>query len=61
MGPAEMVRIAELIDRVLSRRDEATAANVRGEVEELTGGFPLYPSTSPSAKPPLRAEQPSGV
>ena len=42
MGVAEMRRIAELIDRVLSRPDEETFAQVRGEVEELTGAYPLY-------------------
>ena len=42
MGPAEMVRIAELIDRVLTRQDEETAAQARSEVEELTAGFRLY-------------------
>lgn len=44
MGPAEMRRIAALIDEVLIRQDEATAARVRAQVEELTRGFPLYPS-----------------
>ena len=42
MGVAEMRRIAELIDRVLSRPDEETFAQVRGEVEELTSAYPLY-------------------
>jgi glycine hydroxymethyltransferase len=42
MGPSEMVRVAELIDRALARPDEATLARVRGEVEELTSAFPLY-------------------
>jgi hypothetical protein len=42
MGIAEMQRIAELIDRVLSRPDQETFAEVRGEVEELTGAYPLY-------------------
>ena len=47
MGPAEMVRIADLIDEALTRQDEATLARVRGEVEELSGSYPLYqPSTS---------------
>ncbi len=43
MGAAEMERIAALIDRVLSRRDDATLAAVHAEVRELAGGFPLYP------------------
>ena len=42
MGPDEMARIAELIDRVLTRQDQATLAAVRGEVTELAGAFPLY-------------------
>jgi glycine hydroxymethyltransferase len=42
MGTAEMVRVAELIDRALTRSDEATLARVRAEVEELTSAFPLY-------------------
>ncbi len=42
MGDAEMDRIAELIDEVLTGRDDATVARVRGEVEELASGFPLY-------------------
>jgi glycine hydroxymethyltransferase len=42
MGLEEMDRIAELIDRVLTERDDATVERVRGMVEELAGGFPLY-------------------
>ena len=42
MGPAEMKRVAELIDRVLTHQDEATADRARGEVERLAGKFPLY-------------------
>ena len=37
-----MQRIAELIDRALTRPDEATLARVRQEVGELTAAFPLY-------------------
>ncbi|HEY4322056.1 MAG TPA: serine hydroxymethyltransferase [Gemmatimonadales bacterium] len=44
MGTAEMVRVAELIDTALTHRDDATLARVRGEVEALASGFPLYPS-----------------
>jgi glycine hydroxymethyltransferase len=44
MKEPEMARIAELIDRVLSRvGDGATEAAVRGQVQELTTQFPLYP------------------
>jgi glycine hydroxymethyltransferase len=46
MGGAEMMLVAELIDRALSRQDEATLARVRGEVEELTAAFPLYQARS---------------
>jgi glycine hydroxymethyltransferase len=42
MGPGEMTRIAALIDRVLTRRDDATLGAVRAEVEELAAQFPLY-------------------
>jgi glycine hydroxymethyltransferase len=42
MGLEEMDRIAELIDRVLTGRDDATVERVRGMVEELAAGFPLY-------------------
>ena len=44
MKEPEMVRIAEFIDRVLSRAgDGAVEAEVRAQVQELTGRFPLYP------------------
>jgi glycine hydroxymethyltransferase len=42
MGTAEMIRVAELIDTVLTSPDETTVARVKGEVGELTGAFPLY-------------------
>jgi glycine hydroxymethyltransferase len=42
MGTAEMKRVAELIDQVLTRPDEATLARVKSEVEHLTSAFPLY-------------------
>jgi glycine hydroxymethyltransferase len=42
MGKAEFRRIARLIDDVLTKRDEATIARVKGEVLELTSAFPLY-------------------
>ncbi|HSF05760.1 MAG TPA: serine hydroxymethyltransferase [Methylomirabilota bacterium] len=44
MREPEMARIAELIDRVLAGRGAAAVeARVRGEVQELTSRFPLYP------------------
>jgi glycine hydroxymethyltransferase len=50
MGPSEMERIAELIDRALTRPDEATLARVREEVEELSSTFPLYQSKSAAGR-----------
>jgi glycine hydroxymethyltransferase len=38
----EMARVAELIDEVLLRKDDATLTRVKGEVRELTDAFPLY-------------------
>ncbi|MBA3521616.1 MAG: serine hydroxymethyltransferase [Gemmatimonadales bacterium] len=49
MGVSEMERVAELIDRALSRQDEDTLARVKGEVEELTSSFPLYQPQRPVA------------
>jgi glycine hydroxymethyltransferase len=44
MKEAEMVTIADLIDRVLGNLgSSAVEAGVRSEVQELTGRFPLYP------------------
>jgi len=44
MNEAEMAEIARLIDRVLSNLGSGTVeAAVRGEVQELTARFPLYP------------------
>jgi len=43
MKEPEMARIAEFIDRVLTRAgDGAVEAAVRAQVQELTGQFPLY-------------------
>jgi glycine hydroxymethyltransferase len=48
MGEAEMVRIAELIDRVLmAPDDEGVSAEVKREVRALTVAFPLYPAPQP--------------
>jgi len=45
MGEIEMQAIADLIARALdSREDPASLAAIRGEVAELAGRFPLYPS-----------------
>ena len=44
MKEGEMAQIAALIDRVLSNMGSVAAeAAVRGEVQELTNRFPLYP------------------
>ena len=39
---ADMTTIAEMIDRVLTARDDATIVAIRAEVLEMTRGFPLY-------------------
>jgi glycine hydroxymethyltransferase len=49
MGTSEMDRIAELIDIVLTGQDDATVTRVRGMVEELAAGFPLYEKSSTRA------------
>jgi glycine hydroxymethyltransferase len=41
---AEMVRMARLIDDVLTKRDASTIARVKRQVRELTELFPLYAS-----------------
>jgi glycine hydroxymethyltransferase len=47
MREGEMAEIAALIDRVLAGRgSSAVEAAVRGDVQELTARFPLYPVTS---------------
>ena len=38
----EMSRVAQLIDDVLTGKDDATVARVKQEVRELTDAFPLY-------------------
>jgi glycine hydroxymethyltransferase len=42
MGEAEMRVVADLIERAITGRDDATLARIRAEVEELAAGFPLY-------------------
>ena len=44
MGVDEMRRIAALIDEALTSPDDETLARIKGEVEEMTSAFPLYPS-----------------
>ena len=44
MAEPEMAEIARLIDRILGKLGDASVeASVRGEVQELTARFPLYP------------------
>src|SRR5437879_6443660 len=47
---AEMLKVAEFIDTVLTKKDDATIARVKAEVRELAGRFPLY-----APPPPVRA------
>jgi len=49
LGEAEMVRIAELMDRVLVTDDEATVRRVRDDVRALSETFPLYAGRTPVA------------
>jgi len=64
LGVAEMRRIAELIDRALTRPDEDTLAGIKREVEELSAAFPLYarrvPAGSDGARK-VRAVSPVGA
>ncbi len=58
MREAEMTEIARLIDRVLSNLGQAgVEASVRGEVQELTNRFPLYPERT-SERPERTSERP---
>jgi glycine hydroxymethyltransferase len=41
-GVVEMDRVADLLDTVLTKRDDATVATVKKEVRELADAFPLY-------------------
>ncbi len=41
-GVAEMDRVAELVDAVLTKRDDATVVGIKKEVRELADAFPLY-------------------
>jgi len=41
-GVQEMQRVAELIDEVLTKRDEATVERVKAQVREMAEEFPLY-------------------
>jgi glycine hydroxymethyltransferase len=41
-GVEEMGRVAQLIDEVLTKRDEGTVERVKGEVRAMVEEFPLY-------------------
>jgi glycine hydroxymethyltransferase len=41
-GEAEMEKVATLIDTMLTKKDDRTAARVKQEVRELTEEYPLY-------------------
>ena len=43
----EMARVAELIDEVLTRKDDATLARVKSEVRALTDAYPALRRTGP--------------
>jgi glycine hydroxymethyltransferase len=48
LGATEMERIADLMDRVLAARDDATIERVRREVRALSEAFPLYAGRVPA-------------
>ncbi len=50
MGPAEMHRVAELIDTVLRSPDDDTVERVAGQVRELASSFPMYLETASHAR-----------
>jgi glycine hydroxymethyltransferase len=56
MGPAEMGRVAELIDRALTHPDEANLGRVKQEVQEMTSAFPLYRSAKSAGRVRRTAE-----
>jgi glycine hydroxymethyltransferase len=58
MGPAEMSRVAELIDRALTHPDEGNLGRVKQEVRELTSSFPLYRSGKAAGRVRRTAELP---
>lgn len=54
MGTVEMTTIADMIDRAITGPDDDARERIRDEVEELAGGFPLYPDDF-GAHRPVRA------
>src|SRR6058998_1728523 len=47
---AEMLKVAEFIDTVLTKKDDATIARVKADVRELAAQFPLYAPPPPGAR-----------
>ena len=46
----EMARVAQLIDDVLTRKDDGTLSRVKQDVRELTDAFPLYATRRPAVR-----------
>jgi glycine hydroxymethyltransferase len=46
----EMARVAQLIDDVLTKKDDGTLSRVKQDVRELTDAFPLYATRRPAVR-----------
>jgi glycine hydroxymethyltransferase len=46
----EMTRVAQLIDDVLTQKDDGTLSRVKQDVRELTDAFPLYATRRPAVR-----------
>jgi glycine hydroxymethyltransferase len=49
-GEVEMTRVAQLIDEVLTKKDDGTLSRVKQDVRELTDAFPLYATRRPAVR-----------
>jgi glycine hydroxymethyltransferase len=49
-GEVEMSRVAQLIDEVLTKKDDGTLSRVKQDVRELTDAFPLYATRRPAVR-----------
>ncbi len=49
-GEVEMGRVAQLIDDVLTKKDDGTVSHVKQDVRELTDAFPLYATRRPAVR-----------
>jgi glycine hydroxymethyltransferase len=49
-GEVEMTRVAQLIDDVLTKKDDGTLSRVKQDVRELTDAFPLYATRRPAVR-----------